>query len=49
MRGICVNSGCNEAVDFGSVEVSGEGFVCSPECEAAVLALVAEYDEFSNL
>lgn len=30
---MCLNPSCGNAVDDGSIEIAGEGFVCSSECE----------------
>ena len=35
-KGNCANSYCDNKVDFGDIEVVGEGFVCSIICEAVV-------------
>lgn len=34
---MCVAEGCGNSVSWADIEVVGVGFVCSVECEAAVL------------
>lgn len=41
---MCIAAGCSNSVSFADIEVVGEGFVCSLECEAAVLAAAREED-----
>jgi hypothetical protein len=36
LKGKCIREGCGEVVDFGDIEVVGEGFVCSLICEGIV-------------
>lgn len=44
---MCININCGNSVDFGSIEVVGEGFVCSVECEDVVLGINSDdYDTF---
>lgn len=44
IKGKCVREGCGSVVDFGDIEVVGEGFVCGPICEAIVLGLIEVTD-----
>lgn len=48
MRGICVASGCENSVDYRSVEVLGAGFVCSDRCEAAAVDELYEANEIAK-
>lgn len=40
---MCIN-GCGNKVNFGDIEIAGEGFVCGSECEAEFLKSIGEWE-----
>lgn len=45
-KGNCVRIGCDNDVDYSSIEVVDWGFVCSVECSAIVEEAADEWREF---